>query len=317
MSTDDLCLMSLFELPVSTHMIEIGKLKLSFLSSNASSTDFDKTGFVLWRASRLMVYFLQLNETIVANKNVLELGSGCSALGGVTAMLLGAKKIICTDGDLESVNICSKTLALNDYTKEMSGFGEQHCWGDFDGLKKIFTKHDIEKTDLVLGCDVCVWEESLLGLFQSAYFSLYSSLPPSASDARVSVSPFSSLSESSNTASSSISPDFAPSSSSLSLFSSPSHPSHPSSFTINSTYPFLPVCTQVHGILSPHLCALPLFVVAFERRALRPEKKMEDIYTSFGLKRLRISALEFITEDIMRDVFGNGEFFVDVFFRNT
>jgi predicted nicotinamide N-methyase len=62
---------------------------------------FDSTGLTLWRASRILCDYMCSNaDTMIQNKNVLELGSGLG-LCGLLAYYLHAKSVVMTDGDTD------------------------------------------------------------------------------------------------------------------------------------------------------------------------------------------------------------------------
>ena len=50
---EDLNLTDLFSTSYSEHEEEVDGLSLKFMSSDASSTDFDETGQILWRVSKV------------------------------------------------------------------------------------------------------------------------------------------------------------------------------------------------------------------------------------------------------------------------
>ncbi|KAH7821648.1 putative methyltransferase-like protein 23 [Monocercomonoides exilis] len=280
MALEESNLSFLFTPKYKENTVTVGSMDIHYVASEASSTDFDETGQILWRVSKLFVLFLQKNPQLVRNRNILELGSGTTAFGGIASLQLGAKAAICTDYQPHIVDICKQSLLLNKFhglinnslqvglLSDTLGKGSSYChkWGDKESLMEILREEiDHEKIQLVVGCDVCVWEDSLPGLFSTAVEAL--SYNTSAAEER-------------------------------------------KSHSLKQTHPQL---VHSSGILHPSLYQHPLIIFAFERRALRPEKKMEAIAGSYGLERLRISAPEFVEPEILEQ-YPLAEFFIDIYY---
>ena len=70
------------------------------------------TGMTLWKGSQHLCDFLVENPAIVRHKSVVELGAGLG-LCGIVAHLLGAAKVIMTDGDTDTLANLRRNVQLN------------------------------------------------------------------------------------------------------------------------------------------------------------------------------------------------------------
>ena len=82
-----------------THPIE-----LTLLGHHAENgQQLNSTGLTLWRAAPLLCDYMVGNSSeLIIDKNVLELGAGLG-LCGILAGALGARRVVITDGDTESL----------------------------------------------------------------------------------------------------------------------------------------------------------------------------------------------------------------------
>eukprot|EP01054_Gregarina_sp_Poly1_P009929 Gregarina_sp_Poly_1__9928@NODE_652_length_6929_cov_76_457010_g495_i0_p2_GENE_NODE_652_length_6929_cov_76_457010_g495_i0NODE_652_length_6929_cov_76_457010_g495_i0_p2_ORF_typecomplete_len246_score23_69Methyltransf_16/PF10294_9/8_7e34PrmA/PF06325_13/0_00032Cons_hypoth95/PF03602_15/0_00042MTS/PF05175_14/0_0013Methyltransf_9/PF08003_11/0_018Methyltransf_31/PF13847_6/0_043Methyltransf_23/PF13489_6/0_083_NODE_652_length_6929_cov_76_457010_g495_i035194256 len=83
--------------------------KQSLYVSTAACTDYDLTGEVLWPMSRLMSYYLLSHPEIVKDKHVCELGAG-AGLPSFVALQMGAASVHMTDGQLDVLDLCTKSI---------------------------------------------------------------------------------------------------------------------------------------------------------------------------------------------------------------
>ncbi|KAA6363340.1 MAG: hypothetical protein EZS28_041133 [Streblomastix strix] len=252
--TEDININSLFQPHFVQCSSRIGGIEIQFVQSQASSTDYDQTGQVLWRVSNIFVQFLLNFPRIVEKRNILELGSGTTGFGCVSSLLLGANKGVCSDGQEELTILCERTLELNGLREK--GSSVHLRWGDSEQLMKVINEHLIDekgqgKVDVVIGCDVCVWEEFIHPLFQTAVEAI----------------------------------SFGKQQKEL----------------------------EQERIGSSKKQA-PLIIFAFERRALRPEKKMDEISKQFKLERIRFTKKDIFISSEIPPTFLNTEFFIDVYF---
>lgn len=90
--------------PMETFIHTFGSIEITLIGQHAENGQMlDSTGLTLWRAAPLLCDFLVENAAdIVVGKTVLELGAGLG-LCGILAGALGAKRVVITDGDSESL----------------------------------------------------------------------------------------------------------------------------------------------------------------------------------------------------------------------
>lgn len=62
------------------------------------AADGDHIGLDVWPASLFLAEYLQQHPSVIAQRSVLELGSGVG-VSGLTAASLGAREVIMTDYD--------------------------------------------------------------------------------------------------------------------------------------------------------------------------------------------------------------------------
>ncbi|KAH0474529.1 MAG: uncharacterized protein KVP18_004451 [Porospora cf. gigantea A] len=116
--------------------------------SRAASTDFDKTGLVVWPASeRLARLLLEDYGHLLADKRVLELGCGAGLVALVASRF--ASSVMATDGDGQVVQ-----MARGMPNKPPNLDFEVYEWGGFLG----------ESFDVIVGADVAHWPHAVSGL---------------------------------------------------------------------------------------------------------------------------------------------------------
>eukprot|EP00980_Cylindrotheca_fusiformis_P004559 scaffold975_cov90-Cylindrotheca_fusiformis.AAC.2 len=102
------------------------------------------TGLALWSCSQILSGYLADNANFVKGKNVLELGSGLG-LCGIMSYLLGASKVIATDGDLDVLQNLRYNMKQNDIPVHTSSVScPQLIWGQ--GLKtfqNVYSKQSV------------------------------------------------------------------------------------------------------------------------------------------------------------------------------
>mmetsp|Transcript_6729 Transcript_6729/g.7733 ORF Transcript_6729/g.7733 Transcript_6729/m.7733 type:complete len:321 (-) Transcript_6729:70-1032(-) len=131
-------------------------------NDNFDGPDFGKnanncgTGATIWPASLVLVKYLEkMGKSKLENKTVLDLGSG-TAITSMAAALLGAKLVLCTDGNSAVVNLaisnvqhfCNKKHSKDEVLKV-----REYLWGDGDD--KILEENSFNPYDIILVSD-CV-----------------------------------------------------------------------------------------------------------------------------------------------------------------
>ena len=67
------------------------------------------TGATVWPAAVVMIKYLERQKQLIKDKLVVDLGSG-TGITSVAAALLGARHVICTDGEMSVVNLASDNV---------------------------------------------------------------------------------------------------------------------------------------------------------------------------------------------------------------
>ena len=132
------------------------------------------TGVTLWKASPRLAKYLQENSVVCKGKSVLELGAGLG-LCGITAHYLGAKSMLMTDADTQTLQKMRENVRQNcplgdviTTTNNPAIDCRQLMWGS-PHMEK-FSEH--EKYDTILGADVIYTHGSIQPLFDTVAFLL-------------------------------------------------------------------------------------------------------------------------------------------------
>jgi len=90
------------------------------------------TGATVWPAAMVLIKYLEQNQEIIQDKKVVDLGTG-TGVTSIASAVLGAKTIICTDGEesvvalaRENINHASKQMAPLSATINV----QKYWWGD-------------------------------------------------------------------------------------------------------------------------------------------------------------------------------------------
>ena len=67
------------------------------------------TGATVWPAAVVMIKYLERQKQLISDKLVVDLGSG-TGITSIAAALLGARHVICTDGELSVVELASDNI---------------------------------------------------------------------------------------------------------------------------------------------------------------------------------------------------------------
>jgi predicted nicotinamide N-methyase len=135
------------------------------------------TGLTLWKATNFLCdYLVEHSKTTVRNKSVLEIGAGLGTCG-ILAHKLGARYVVLTDGDTETLQNMRRNVAANCAIStttaiKLNIFCKQLLWGckveafigkwgpkdgnDGDGL-----------FDVVMGSEIFYAQEVLGALFET------------------------------------------------------------------------------------------------------------------------------------------------------
>lgn len=101
------------EIAVGPHVLCISAQKeLSPFDALLLLDDQDLTGHKLWEGARLLLNYLHLNAHLVSSRRVLELGCGCGVVG-VFASMLGARRVVVTDGNASLKSLVETNIAAN------------------------------------------------------------------------------------------------------------------------------------------------------------------------------------------------------------
>ena len=110
-------------------------------------------GLYLWPSAPVLAWYLWLNQDLLQNKTVLELGSG-TALPGLLCAKFGASKVYLSDdawqpNTLKNIHEAIKINGLSDKTDKVQVKGL--TWGDY--TEELFEISD-QKLDYIIGSDL-------------------------------------------------------------------------------------------------------------------------------------------------------------------
>jgi predicted nicotinamide N-methyase len=111
------------------------------------------TGCFEWDAGYLLCEFIANNTSLFEQRTIVELGCGTGMVAIALSKLVGnAGRIICTDGDQETLNNCEDNLRIN-------GVSDVQChrfqWEDgIDGLAGVPAWEDRERPACMVGADL-------------------------------------------------------------------------------------------------------------------------------------------------------------------
>ena len=113
-------------------------------------------GASVYNASYVLSYFLS-NNIAMRDKCIIELGCG-PGLASIVAGHSRAKKVVATDGDKISVDLCNENIELNDVSNNVSAtrllWGTGNCHHDNETLQ-VRTKHfGSQIIDYIIASDV-------------------------------------------------------------------------------------------------------------------------------------------------------------------
>lgn len=135
------------------------------------------TGVTLWQASpRLSDYLQSHPESCIRDKSVLELGAGLG-LCGITAHCLGAKTVVMTDGDTQTLHQMRENVKLNCVENYVVSEPHSHSiisckqliWGS-PHMEQFRVQHG--QFDTIIGTDIIYSQDSVQPLFDTVAYLL-------------------------------------------------------------------------------------------------------------------------------------------------
>lgn len=126
------------------------------------------TGLTLWEGSEKLCKYLCDHPQVVKDKSVVELGAGLG-LCGIVAHKHGARQVILTDGDTDTLGNMRSNIASNisDAGGAASIFCKQLLWGkNVEAFREKWAQE--HGFDVVMGGDIAYAQESLEILFETA-----------------------------------------------------------------------------------------------------------------------------------------------------
>ncbi|GFH45308.1 hypothetical protein CTEN210_01782 [Chaetoceros tenuissimus] len=136
------------------------------IKEDCNNREEDGTGLNVWDGSLLLARYLERNQKLVQNKNVLELGCG-PAVAGISAAVLGASEVILSDLEY-SLPLVRQNVEINHQSIHESGCQKVHCmeidWfnpPEVDSISSISQQKDKAFPQVILIAD-CVWLDELV-----------------------------------------------------------------------------------------------------------------------------------------------------------
>eukprot|EP00979_Chaetoceros_neogracilis_P003627 scaffold630_cov234-Chaetoceros_neogracile.AAC.1 len=156
--------------PTDEFKVNIGELTLNLHGIQARYPHLlQSTGMTLWQGSQRLCKHLCENPDTILDKNVVELGAGLG-LCGLVAHKHGARRVVMTDGDSDTLKNMRSNIALNvesEVIESKSVVSKQLLWGK--NVKAFQLKWAAEGGfDICMGGDIAYAQESLQILFETA-----------------------------------------------------------------------------------------------------------------------------------------------------
>jgi predicted nicotinamide N-methyase len=131
--------------------------RISLLESRALISAGGTTGLRTWEAALHMGQYLCAHPSVVANKRVLELGSGTGYLAVLCSKFLGAAHVVATDGSEQVVSRLGDSFFLNSLQESPTVSASQLAWG----RSCLGAEWLDDGVDVILGADV-TYDESVI-----------------------------------------------------------------------------------------------------------------------------------------------------------
>eukprot|EP00243_Klebsormidium_subtile_P011348 TRINITY_DN6402_c0_g2_i1.p1 TRINITY_DN6402_c0_g2~~TRINITY_DN6402_c0_g2_i1.p1 ORF type:complete len:214 (-),score=47.90 TRINITY_DN6402_c0_g2_i1:469-1110(-) len=144
-----------------------GDQVITVLRLEASSTDYDLTGQIVWPGAQLMGAYLSAQAECFKGKKVLELGSGVGLTGLLCARFC---PVVMTDHNETVLKVMRRNVAFQTEVAKEAALHEVDCmqleWGNRDHLDAILARHP-GAFDYILGADICYQQASVPLLFRT------------------------------------------------------------------------------------------------------------------------------------------------------
>lgn len=114
------------------------------------------TGLRTWEAALLLGTYLfsSAGNSIVQNKNIIELGAGTGFLSILCAKHLGAQYVLATDGSGQALNDLESNVFLNGFEGTEVINAAVLIWGHMLNDEMLKGADEKRSYDLVIGADV-------------------------------------------------------------------------------------------------------------------------------------------------------------------
>ena len=109
-------------------------------------------GASVYDCSYILASYLENYGDIVLNKTVIEFGCG-PGLTSIVAALAGSSRVICTDGDPQSVHLANENIGLN-LSNSILCKGQILLWDNEDHIKEAIKSNDHNLYDVAIASDV-------------------------------------------------------------------------------------------------------------------------------------------------------------------
>ncbi|KAL2136979.1 hypothetical protein VTI74DRAFT_11161 [Chaetomium olivicolor] len=128
--------------------------QITILESRALISAAGTTGLRTWEAALHLGQYLCVNATLVADKRILELGSGTGYLAVLCAKYLRSEHVIATDGSEEVVNKLQDSFFLNGLQGSAKVSATELRWGHALVGTEEQAWNGGRRLDMVLGADI-------------------------------------------------------------------------------------------------------------------------------------------------------------------
>ena len=140
-------------------------LLLAVDASNAASTDFDKTGEIVWLVSVLTAHYLaseMANE--LKGEAILELGAG-AGLCGLAAAAVGSSLVVFTDEEEEVLSLLERNMrhVLPSCTAHVMALS----WGNASDAALLASLTRRHRWRFIVGADVVYWSAAIAPLVET------------------------------------------------------------------------------------------------------------------------------------------------------
>ncbi|KAH9178828.1 hypothetical protein EDB89DRAFT_1812582, partial [Lactarius sanguifluus] len=176
--------------PIPTHAISPIEHRSVTLFESRTTIENGTTGLRTWGASFVLAQVLIRNPTLLANKSVLELGSGAGFLGLIVADIqvchggtTGSSVLYLTDVNEDVLRRCHENTQLpcNASSRHENLFVESLGWSDAlaeDRVRDLNTFMDNVGPDLVLGADTLYHPDMIAPFLTTLNIALRASKSP-------------------------------------------------------------------------------------------------------------------------------------------